>query len=150
MSLDEMLVLNALFHERRLDADRAGGMIQKGAAEARAVLERMVERGLVEGRGEKRGRVYHVAAPLYRRLGQTPAYVRSRGFDQIQQRQMVLNLAKTEGRITRAKAAELCQISEDQASRLLRKLRDSGELEQDGRGRGASYRLENARGNARA
>ncbi len=36
--------------------------------------------GMLNGRGEKRGRVHHVAASLYGRLGQTPAYVRSRGF----------------------------------------------------------------------
>jgi ATP-dependent DNA helicase RecG len=149
LSLDEMLVLNTLFFERRIDTERAGGLIQKGMTEARAVLERLHERGMVEGRGEKRGRVYHLAASLYRRLDQTLAYVRSRGFDQIQQCQMVLNLVQTEGKITRAKTAELCQISEDQASRLLRKMRDSGDLEQNGRGRGASYGLGNKRKNTR-
>lgn len=74
--------------------------------------------------------------------------VRSRGFDQIQQRQMVLNLVQAEGEIARAKTAALCQISEDQASRLLRKMRDSGDLEQVGRGRGACYRFRNAQENA--
>jgi len=143
-----MLVLNTLFFERRIDSKRAAGLIQKGATEARAVLERLHERGMIEGRGENRGRAYHLAASLYRRLGQTPAYVRSRGFNRIQQRQMVLNLVETEGRITRAKAAELCQISEDQASRLLRNLRDGNDLQQEGRGRGAFYRLRNARKNA--
>jgi len=141
LSLDELMILNALFFERRIDTERAGSLIQKGVSEARAVLERLHERGMVEARGEKRGRVYHLASGLYRRLGETPAYVRSRGFDQIQRQQMVLNLIEAEGRITRGKAAELCQISEDQASRLLRKMRDDGRLEQDGKGRGASYRL---------
>ncbi len=145
LSLDEMLVLNTLFFERRIDTARARNLIQKGTTEARAVLERLHERGMVEGRGEKNGRVYHLPAPLYRRLGQTPAYVRSRGFDHIQQQQMVLNLVKTEGRITRAKTAELCRISEDQASRLLRKMRDSKDLQQEGRGRGAFYAVRNTR-----
>lgn len=148
--LDELLILNHLFFERRIDTARAGELTQKGVGEARAVLERLNERGLVEARGEKRGRVYHLAASLYRRLGQTPAYVRSRGFDEIQQRQMVLSLVQTEGKITRARAAALCQISEDQASRLLRKMRDAGDLEQVGRGRGSFYRLGNARGNAQS
>jgi ATP-dependent DNA helicase RecG len=148
LSLDEMLVLNTLFFERRIDAERAGKLIQKSSTEVRAVLERLHERGTVEARGEKRGRVYHMAASLYQRLGQTPAYVRSRGFDQIQQRQMVLNLVQAEGEIARAKTAALCQISEDQASRLLRKMRDSGDLEQVGRGRGACYRFRNAQENA--
>ena len=93
LTLDEMLVLNTLFFERRIDAVGAGRLIQKSASEARAVLERLHERGMIEARGEKRGRVYHLAAILYRRLGEIPAYVRSRGFDKIQQRQMVLSPA---------------------------------------------------------
>jgi len=149
LSLDELLTLNALFLERRTDTDRISRMIQKSTPEARSVLEKLHERGLVEARGEKRGRVYHLAAALYKRLGEVPAYVRSKGFDQIQQRQMVMNLLRTEDEITRAKAAALCQISEDQASRLLRKMRDDGYLEQVGRGRGVSYRLKNAQENTR-
>ncbi len=141
LSLDDLMILNALFVERRIDAERARYLIQKGLSESRAVLERLHERGMIEARGERRGRIYHLASGLYRRLGETPAYVRSRGFDQIQRQQMILSLVEAEGKITRAKAAELCQISEDQASRLLRKMRDDGRLEQEGSGRGASYRL---------
>jgi len=150
LTLDELLILNALFFERRIDSERAGRLIQKGASEARAVLERLHERGMIEARGEKRGRVYHIAASLYRRLGDIPGYVRSRGFDRIQQRQMILNAVKAAGRITRKKAAELCQISEDQASRLLRNMCLRNELELLGKGRGAHYVLktrEKTRGN---
>jgi ATP-dependent DNA helicase RecG len=139
LSLDEMLVLNTLFFERRIDAVGAGRLIQKGASEARAVLERLHERGMIEARGEKRGRVYHLAAVLYRRLGEIRAYVRSRGFDRIQQRQMVLSAVTADGRITRKKAAELCRISEDQASWLLRNLRKKRLLQQEGEGRGVFY-----------
>lgn len=139
LTLDEMLVLNALFFERRIDSLQAGRLTQKGQPEGRAVLEKLVERGLVEARGEKRGRVYHMAAGLYRRLGKTPAYVRSRGFDRVQQRQMVLNLVEAEGRITRAKAAELCQITEPQAYRLLSNMTKDKELRMEGKGRGVYY-----------
>jgi ATP-dependent DNA helicase RecG len=139
LTLDEMLVLNALFFERRIDSLQAGNLTQKGQTEGRVVLEKLVERGLVEARGEKRGRVYHMAASLYRRLGKTPAYVRSRGFDRVQRRQMVLNLVVAEGRITRAKAAELCQITEPQAYHLLSKMVKDKELAMVGKGRGAYY-----------
>lgn len=139
LSLDELLILNTLFFERRIDTERAGSLIQKGMTEARSVLERLHERGMVEARGEKRGRVYCLAAALYRRLGETLAYVRSRGFDRIQQRQMILNLVDAEGRITRKKAAELCQISEPQAYHLLSKLVSGKDLEMVGKGRGAYY-----------
>lgn len=80
-----MLVLNTLFFERRIDSPQAGQLIQKGISQARSVLESLRERGLIEARGEKRGRVYHLAAALYRRLGAVPGYVRTRGFDRIRQ-----------------------------------------------------------------
>jgi len=139
LNLDELLVLNALFFERRIDTTAAGRLIQKGASEARAVLERLHERVMVEARGEKRGRVYHLAASLYRRLGETPGYVRTRGFDRIQQRQMILNLVEAEGRITRAKAAALCRMTDPQAYHLLSKMVSDGDLERMGKGRGSHY-----------
>jgi len=139
LTLDELLILNSLFFERRIDTERAGRLIQKGVSEARAVLERLHERGMIEARGEKRGRVYHMAASLYRRLGDIPAYVRSRGFDQIQQRQMILEAVEAEGKITRKKTAELCRISSPQAYHILSKLVSEGQLEMLGQGRGAYY-----------
>jgi ATP-dependent DNA helicase RecG len=89
-ALDELIVLNALFLERRIDAEQASRAIQKGASEGRRVLERLLERGLIEARGEKRARIYHLAASLYNRLQDVSNYVRTHGFDKIQQRQMII------------------------------------------------------------
>jgi ATP-dependent DNA helicase RecG len=133
------MILNALFFERRMDVERVGRLIQKGESEARSVLERLHERGLIEARGEKRARVYHLAAGLYKRLGGVSAYVRSRGFDRIQQRQMILNAVDAEGKITRKKAADLCQITEPQAYHLLAKMVEGQDLQREGKGRGAFY-----------
>ena len=146
LSLDELLILNTLFLERRTNAQAAQRLVQKGPTETRAILERLHERGLVEARGEKRGRVYHLSASLYRKLGEGAAYIRTRGFDRIQQRQMVLSAIESDPdhRITRAKAAELCRLSGDQASRLLRNMRDDNTLEQLGKGRGSCYGLKRA------
>lgn len=139
LALDELMILNALFFERRMDVERVGRLIQKGESEARSALERLHERGLIEARGEKRARVYHLAAGLYKRLGGVSAYVRSRGFDRIQQRQMILNAVDAEGKITRKKAADLCQITEPQAYHLLAKMVEGQDLQREGKGRGAFY-----------
>lgn len=141
LSLDELVLLNALHLERRMDAAKACDLIQKGVSEARAVLERLHERGLVEGRGEKRSRVYHLSAKLYERLGGVAAYVRTKGFEPIQQRQMVLDAVKAHGRITRKMTAELCQISGPEAYRLLAKMAKNNELDLQGARRGAFYIL---------
>jgi ATP-dependent DNA helicase RecG len=114
-------------------------LIQKPEADARAVLERLVEFGLVEPRGERKGRAYHLSAATYRRLGEKAAYVRVRGFDALQQEQMVLQYVRANGRITRADAAALCRISPYQATRLLRRLVDAHSIGRHGMGRGTWY-----------
>lgn len=139
LRLDELLLLNALWQERALTTDEAARLIQKPEAEARAVLNRLVEGGLVEARGEKRGRAWHLSAATYRRLGDRAAYVRQRGFEPLQQEQMVLQYVEKHGRITRREAAELCRLSPDQAYRLLMRLAADGKLVRHGTKKAAWY-----------
>lgn len=141
LRLDELLLLNALWQERSLTTAQASRLLQKSEADARAVLERLVEAGLVEGRGERKGRTYHLSAAAYRRLGVPSAYVRRRGFEPIQWEQMILQYVRAHGRITRREAAELCQISSPQARNLLAKLTEKGLLLRQGRRRGIFYVL---------
>jgi ATP-dependent DNA helicase RecG len=99
----------------------------------------MVERGLVDTRGERQGRTVHLTAPVYRKLREPAAYVRVHGFTTLQQEQLVLAYVDAHGRITRGEAAELCSVSPDQATRLLRRMTKSGDLEPHGDRRTAFY-----------
>jgi len=83
--------------------------------------------------------VYHLAASLYRRLGRVEGYVRTRGFDNLQQTQMILTALQANGQIARREAASLCQITERQATYLLSKMARQGQLELVGKGRSAHY-----------
>lgn len=139
LRLDELLLLNALWQERSLTVAQASSLLQKPEPDARAVLERLVETGLVEGRGERKGRTYILSAATYRRLGAPSAYVRQRGFETLQQEQMILQYVQAHGRITRREAAELCRIKDYQALYLLQKLTTQGKLRLVGKGRGAYY-----------
>lgn len=141
LSLDELLLLNHLWIERRLATSEAAALIQKPEAEARARLQRLVESGLAESRGERKGRTWHLSAATYRRLGERAAYVRQRGFEPLQQEQMVLQYVSKHGRITRREVADLCQLSPDQAKRILARLVERGELSRQGQRKGASYGL---------
>jgi ATP-dependent DNA helicase RecG len=49
LTLDELLILNALQVERRITAHEAGHLIQNGVNVAKATLELLIERGLVQG-----------------------------------------------------------------------------------------------------
>jgi ATP-dependent DNA helicase RecG len=139
LGLDDLLLLNHLWLDRRLTTEEAARLIQKPDAEARGRLQRLVETGLAEARGERKGRSWHLAAATYRRLGEKAAWVHQRGFEPMQQEQLVLQYVEKHGRITRAETAGLCMLSPDQAYRLLRRLTESGRLTRHGAKKGAWY-----------
>lgn len=140
LQLDDLLVLNLLFIERRIDLGRTIHLIQKGESQARAVLERLHERGLIEGRGEKRGRIYILSSALYQRFKMRTEYIRARGFDLPQMEQMALEYLHKHGRISRSDIAGLCKINEDQAYRLLRKLiKKHSQIQSRGAGKNTHY-----------
>lgn len=141
LGLDELLLLNALWQERSITTDEAARLIQKAEGDARSVLNRLVETGLVEARGERRGRTWHLSAALYRRLGDKAGYIRQRGFDALQQEQMVLQYVEKHGRVRRREVVELCRITPRQATRLLARLVDSGRLRRHGTRKDAWYDL---------
>ena len=62
-----------------------------------------------------------------------------RGFEPLQQEQMILQFVEAHGQISRNQAADLCSLSPDQASRLLRRLTAEGKLERQGERKGATY-----------
>jgi len=141
LRVDDLLVLNALQRERQVTTRQAAAVLQRPESDARAVLARLLETGLTESRGERKGRTYLLSADLYRRLGEKAAYVRQRGFEPFQQEQMVLQYVRRHHRIKRADAIELCRLGPQQASRLLHRLVVEGKLMQHGSRKSAWYSL---------
>jgi ATP-dependent DNA helicase RecG len=140
--VDSLIVLSRLRRERRMDIHLLASAIQKDVSTARAVLERLMEIGLVEAHGVKKGRTYTLSARVYQRLDQKAGYIRQAGFDPIQQEQMVLKYIRKHGTIRRKDAIELCKIGPFQATRLLKKLEKAHGIKRVGTGRGSYYSLE--------
>ena len=139
-SLQELLLLRACTESRTLTADEAALAIQSDPDRARVVLGRLVDAGVLESRGESRSRSYHLSAAMYRMLGDRAGYVRVRGFEPMQQEQMVLQYAREHGQISRSEAAALCKISGAQATRLLKRVATlHPDLKLEGSKRGARY-----------
>jgi ATP-dependent DNA helicase RecG len=103
------------------------------------VLGRLVERGLVESRGERPGRDYQLTAVFERRSGTPGATGRPPGFDRSQQEALILQYVQDHGQITRREAMQLGGLSQDQASRLLRQLARQNLLRLSGTGRATAY-----------
>lgn len=141
ITVDEMLALNRLHHDRRVHSEEISDLIQRPVTTARALLERLVEEGLVEARGERRGRAYHFSASVYRQLGRPEHHTRAHGIDPIRHEAMVLQFAQDQGEVRRENVMELCDLDRGAAYRLLRRLVNEGKLESHGIGRGTTYRL---------
>lgn len=77
----------------------------------RNTATRLVELGILEARGHGRNRRYHVTARFYDLAQDRNAYVRVKGADPLQQERMILDYVLAYGSISRAQAAQLCQIS---------------------------------------
>lgn len=141
LNLQDLLLLNHLWLERRTTSADASAVIQHSLSETRRHLLRLVETGLVETRGRGKGQSYLLSSATYRRLGLESQYVRQRGFEPLQQEQLVVQYVEAHGRIKRREVAELCKIGPAQATRLLRRLVKKGELNMHGQKRGTWYEL---------
>jgi len=139
MPLDSLIVLSRLRSERRLSVSDLTSSLQKSEHETRRTLETLTESGLVEAHGSGRGRTYTLSAKVYRKGGQSAAYIRQVGFDPIQQEQMILTFLEKNGSIKRADVMDLCKISPNQAYHLLKRLKDEGKIEQHGLRKYATY-----------
>lgn len=147
-TVNELLILAHVWRERTIDTPTAAQLTQRDDASTRSTLENLVEVGLLERRGDKKGRTYLLSASVYREMGHPEAYIRARGFEPLQMEQMIFQYIQAHGQITRREVVELCRLSENQAGYLLKKLTERGELELVGSGRGAHYKLGKTRKNS--
>jgi ATP-dependent DNA helicase RecG len=139
LPVDTLLILSELKSARRLDSQEIAKLVQKDQAAVRSILERLVEAGLIQAHGIRKGRTYTLSPSVYRELGQAAQYVRQAGFDPLQQEQMVLSYVDQHGRIRRQDVIELCRLGPDQARRLLQRLVKGGKLVLRGQKKGSHY-----------
>ena len=85
LPITNLILLDLLRRQRRIDVGEAAQAIQRDAAAARAILEQLVEAGLVHAHGVKKWRTYTLSAAVYRTLGQKAAWVRQAGFSRLHQ-----------------------------------------------------------------
>jgi ATP-dependent DNA helicase RecG len=139
LPIDSLIALAALLQAKRLSADELATLIQKDSLQARKTLELLNEAGLVQAYRITRSRTYTLASTVYQAAGNKAEYTRQVGFSTLQNEQLVLNYIEQHGQIKRAEVMELCRLSENQASKLLIKLRNQGRLRSRGTRGGTFY-----------
>jgi ATP-dependent DNA helicase RecG len=128
VSLDHLLVLDALQQTDHIDATGAAEALQLSREEARVVLDAMAEPvlGLLERRGHTHTATYHLAKGVATALKGKVAYTRTRGLNPVRYAEMVREYLKDHRSITNAELRQLLGFGASasasvEASRLLNK-----------------------------
>jgi len=141
LTLDELRVVHDVKAGGSAANDELADDLRLSSAAIRSATARLVEAGVLEARGNGRNRRFHLTARFYDLAQDRNAYVRIKAMDPLQQEHMVAEYARTYGKITRSQAANLCQLSPDEARRLLKRMTDKGSLRLVGTRRTAYYEL---------
>lgn len=139
--IDELIILNDLQRGKWIDVKRAENLTQKVESSVREILERLVEDGIIEAKGDERVRTYHFGEKVLKAMGNKSSSVPLRGFEPTEQKELIMQYALTHGSIKRSETAQLCNISVYQATRLLKTMVKEGRLVSSGAGKGVQYKL---------
>ena len=102
-------------------------------------MEWLIELGMVEGVGNGSARRYMLSSKVYSITNNRAGYTRQRGWDTMQERELILTHLNQYNRITREDVVELCRCTPNHASWLLRQLVKDEMIQLCGAGRGAFY-----------
>jgi len=142
LPINSLLILSALQSQRRLTIAEIAEVTSIGEIRAKAVVEKLVEAGLVDASGNNKARFYILSSKVYKEQDNIVGYVRQTGIDAVKYEAWIMELIhKQGGRITRDNVVELLNVTPSQAYRLLKKMSDKGYIKLVGNGRAAYYEL---------
>ena len=142
LPINSLLILSALQSQRRLTIAEIAEVTNVGEIRAKAVVEKLVEAGLVDASGNNKARFYILSSKVYKEQDNIVGYVRQTGIDAVKYEAWIMELIQKQGgKITRDNVVELLNVTPSQAYRLLKKMSDKGWIKLVGTGRSAYYEL---------
>ena len=141
LPINTLMVLNMLRDSPRSDVKQLSEALNLSETMIKAILDRAIETGLVEGYGAGRGRNYSLSHELYRDKEKTVGYVRQRDIDEARHQELIISMARSSEYISRADVVNLLHVKESKAYGLLKALVEQGVLAPVNKGRYAKYRL---------
>ena len=142
LPINSLLILSALQSQRRLTIAEIAEVTNIGEIRAKAVVEKLVEAGLVDASGNNKARFYILSSKVYKEKDNIVGYVRQTGIDAVKYEAWIMELIQKQGgKITRDNVVELLNVTPPQAYRLLKKMSDKGRIKLVGSGRSAYYEL---------
>ena len=139
LPLQSLMVLDKLKRERRCAFEELGSDLDIPSSRLRQTVEALVEAGLVEASGTGRNRSYVLGRKVYRRGDKAKEYVRQTDVDRVRYPEMILKLARHQGRVTTADVMELLHLDQNAAYYEITKLVKQGYLGGVRKGRNSHY-----------
>lgn len=139
MPVDALIALSVLKTERRATMALLSSKIQKSNSDTKAIIEWLTELGMVEGVGNGSARRYMLSSKVYSITNNKAGYTRQRGWDTMQEKELILSHLDRYKRISREGVVELCRCTPNHASWLLRQLVSEGIIVLKGSGRSSHY-----------
>ena len=128
----DLLVLNQLRSQREVRTSDVARITQRNQPGATALLNDMVKKDLLRRRGFGASTVYSYSPSINRALGNAPQAARDKIIESVRHPEMIVEYVRQQGSIGNHECQVLCDLNSWQASRLLRKLTDSGLLWRSG------------------
>ena len=133
LTLEELILLNILCLDQRIDLTSAQKAIQRDSAEAHRILEALRSNGLIVASERGDHQIYELSLEVQKKLGLSVGPARLDVFDRIRQEELVMDYISDHGRITRGEVAQLLGISDTKARRVIERMRAENKIKQEGK-----------------
>lgn len=141
--LDALMLLTQLRENAPLSLATLAAAMQKTHSDTEALLTPLIDNRVIEIHDTPEEGTYNLHINTSSSSAQDIPYIRETSGEvfSAQPEQIVLQYTRKHGKITRKDVMALCQMTGDQAGKVLRKLKKSGQLTLRGKGRSAFYVL---------
>lgn len=140
IAIQSLMVLSSVLFSKRLTFEGIVTATKLPANRLKRHVETLVEDGLLECKGSGSERDFILSSKFYKAQNREIEMVRQSGIDSVRNDELVMQLAREKGCITRADVMQILGFEAQRAYRLLRKLTDQGRLVREGGRRTSTYR----------
>lgn len=139
LTVEDLLLLSSLRRLGPLARPAVARAIQRTEEESQDLLNELLARHLVDRWGAGTGLRYGLSARVQTALGAAATYTRERGLAREYQRSIVMQHARQFGRIDNRTVRDLLSVSVGEATQILKRLGERGDLLQVGSRRWAHW-----------
>jgi biotin operon repressor len=136
--LTDLILLRAAFEQSLINRWKGAEYLQTTEEEAAEALALLRARGYLEPVGRGKGTGYRLPAAMGKALGEVGP-IAGLALEEESLRRRVLDALAASGRLSNAEIRSLLGIPRLKAARLMQRLRDEGQVELAGQGRGARW-----------